>query len=86
MGGPAVGISTVQTNGRHAVIYIFDRIHHKSHALDMDVDIICLAGIAAQELGYDSVTLEQRLVIESFVKGQDVFVSYPTGSGKSLCY
>ena len=68
MGGPAVGISTVQvqSNCRHAVI----------------CDIICLA---AQELGYDSGTPEQRLVIESFVKGQDVFVSLPIGSGKSLC-
>ena len=56
---------------------------HESHALNMDVDIIRLA---AQELGYDSVTPEQRLVIESFVKGQDVFVNLPTGSGKSLCY
>ena len=35
----------------------------------MDVDIICLA---AQELGYDSVTPEQCLVIERFVKGQGV--------------
>ena len=51
MGGPAVGISTVQvqSNCRLAVI----------------CDIICLA---AQELGYDSGTPEQRLVIESFVK------------------
>ena len=44
---------------------------------------VCLA---AQALGYDSDTPEQRLVIESFVMGQDVFVSLPTGSGKSLCY
>ena len=53
---------------------------HESHALNMDV---CLA---AQALGYDSDTPEQRLVIESFVMGQDMFVSLPTGSGKSLCY
>ena len=48
----------------------------------MDVDILICS--ATQELGYDSVTPEQRLVIESFVKDQDVFVSIPTGSGKSL--
>ena len=42
---------------------------------------VCLA---AQALGFDSDTPEQRLVIESFVMGQDVFVSLPTGSGKSL--
>ena len=28
----------------------------------------------------------QKLAVQSFVQGWDVFVSLPTGSGKSLCY
>ena len=31
-------------------------------------------------------TFDQRSVIFNFVRGNDVFVSLPTGSGKSLCY
>ena len=33
-----------------------------------------------------SPAAEQRLVIESILDGQDVFVSLPPGTGKSLCY
>ena len=31
-----------------------------------------------------SVSPEQRLVIESFLKGQDVFISLPTGMGEVI--
>lgn len=41
---------------------------------------------AASKLGYSDVTSDQRLVVERFLSGSDVFVSLPTGSGKSLCY
>ena len=40
---------------------------------------------AAGRLGCELRT-KQREVILSFVRGHDVFVSLPTGSGKSLCY
>ena len=40
---------------------------------------------AAGRLGYELRT-KQREVILNFVRGHDVFVSLPTGSGKSLCY
>ena len=40
----------------------------------------------ARRLGYSDVTSDQRLVVERFLPGSDVFVSLPTGSGKSLCY
>ena len=64
---------------------IFDRIH--AYALNMDVHTI-LRTLVALELGYQSVSPEQQLVIESFLNGEDVFVSIPTSywEGKSLCY
>lgn len=41
---------------------------------------------AAQDLGYSQLTSHQSLVLHEFLSGKDVFVSLPTGSGKSLCY
>ena len=41
---------------------------------------------ASKKLGYVKLKPEQKSVIEEFLKGRDVFVSLPTGSGKSLCY
>ena len=40
---------------------------------------------AAAGLGYHSIKQEQRAAIQAFVAGEDVFVSPPTGYGKSLC-
>ena len=37
-------------------------------------------------LGFKELRAKQEEGIRSFVKGTDVFVSLPTGSGKSLCY
>ncbi len=45
-----------------------------------------LIGSAAISLGYKELKDEQTLSIMEFVKGKDVFVSLPTGFGKSLCY
>ena len=41
---------------------------------------------AAASLGYPQLKEEQELAILSFVGGNDVFISLPTGYGKSLCY
>ena len=42
--------------------------------------------LAASQLGYKKLKPEQSEAVEEFVRGRDVFVSLPTGSGKSLCY
>ena len=39
----------------------------------------------AATLGYHNLKEEQKKVVNAF-KGKDVFVSLPTGYGKSLCY
>ena len=38
------------------------------------------------QMGYSALQPKQEEVILDFVRGSDVFVSLPTGSGKSLCY
>ena len=40
---------------------------------------------AAARIGYPNVRPKQEAV-SYFIDGKDVFVSLPTGSGKSLCY
>ena len=41
---------------------------------------------AGERLGYAKLKKEQIDVIDSFVKGNDVFAVLPTGFGKSLCF
>ena len=42
--------------------------------------------IAVKTLGYSKARPMQETVMQKFMFGFDVFVSLPTGSGKSLCY
>ena len=41
---------------------------------------------AFTKLGYPAVNSEELEAVKVSVKGKDVFVSTPYGSGKSLCY
>ncbi len=40
----------------------------------------------AHSLGYSNLKKEQEEAIQGFISGSDVFVSLPTGYGKSLCF
>ena len=41
---------------------------------------------AASSLGYAEIRLLQETAVRAFVTGSAVFLSIPTGGGKSLCY
>ena len=41
---------------------------------------------SVRALGYENVRQDQFDVVLNFLKGNDMFVSLPSGGGKSLCY
>ena len=51
-----------------------------------DADIQRSLTSAAEKLGYSALRPQQELAVKSFVQGNDVFISLPTGSRRSLCY
>ena len=40
----------------------------------------------AEKCGYSEVREQQRQVVEAYLCGRDVFMSAPTGSGKSFTF
>lgn len=42
--------------------------------------------VAIKRLSFEELKDEQMEAIKAFVSGNDVFISLPTGYGKSLCY
>lgn len=49
-------------------------------------DLSVVIDDVAASLGYTCLKDEQKMVLRAFVTGNDVFVSLPTGYGKSNCY
>ena len=55
-------------------------------ATRMEISIDDAIDAAAARLGYEEVKSKQREAVRAIVNEKDVFVSLPTGYGKSLCY
>ena len=53
---------------------------------DYEVRISKAISYATRGLGYSELRPNQELAVKHFLRGLDVFVSLPIGSGKSLCY
>ena len=53
---------------------------------DSEVGISKAISYATKALGYSELRPNQELAVKHFLRGHDVFVPLPTGSGKSLCY
>ena len=55
--------------------------------MSYDEESISLAILlATKSMGYLELRPLQEQLVKHFVRGRDIFVSFPTGGGKSLCY
>ena len=55
---------------------------HVARNVGIIAEAVRKAGVS---VGYDQLKDEQVNILCTFVEGRDVFVSLPTGFGKSLC-
>ena len=66
-----------------ASILDIPRLDVKGVAVELVNDAIKHAFLT---LGYAAATSDQDKAVREFLEGKDVFVSLPTGEGKSLCF
>ena len=50
----------------------------------LTVTLVSVINQSVKALGYDQPTDDQAEALQKYVSGRDVFISLPTGSGKSL--
>ena len=50
------------------------------------MDVVSALKVATERLGFEELKEKQIEALKAFADGKDVFVSLPTGYGKSLCY
>ena len=55
-------------------------------AVESNDSVSDIIRVAASSLGYAEIRFLQETAVRAFVTGSDVFLSIPTGGGKSLCY
>ena len=59
---------------------------HTEMAVESNDSVSVIIEAAASSLGYAEIRLLQETAVRAFMMGSDVFLSIPTGGGKSLCY
>ena len=55
-------------------------------AVESDDSVCEIIRAASSSLGYAEIRFLQETAVRAFVMVRDVFLSIPTGGGKSLCY